>query len=249
MKDRFYFDTKGNDDEAYREAIQFACQHASNDPEIKRVILLAATKQNIGWLERLYDRRVIRDLFKGTRFKNCTPIFKIETVKTYKDTHDPEDMVITLGLDEDDIFKVDSYYGVRAIIVVPWISEKVQKWIKTWNPTELRGKVTIGNFPEPSCIVKIALKELTESINMATGINSPFDEQHAKTTILALHKYEPRLDPDVVIAHLLSNLGWDIEPAKQMGQLIKTLNAGKFFKGGHHTGLQQDYKRWKGECQ
>ena len=34
-KQRFYIATSGNDDEAYREAMQYACKLADKDPEIK----------------------------------------------------------------------------------------------------------------------------------------------------------------------------------------------------------------------
>ena len=50
-KQRFFIATSGNDDEAYREAMQYACKLADNDPEIKRVVLLVLTKQNTGWLK------------------------------------------------------------------------------------------------------------------------------------------------------------------------------------------------------
>jgi len=55
MKDRFHIDTTGNDNEAYREAMRFACQPAKDGPEIKRVILFAPTNSSTDWLERLYD--------------------------------------------------------------------------------------------------------------------------------------------------------------------------------------------------
>ena len=47
-KQRFFIATSGNDDEGYREGMQFACKLADNDPEVKRVVLLVHTKQNTG---------------------------------------------------------------------------------------------------------------------------------------------------------------------------------------------------------
>lgn len=248
-KQRFYIDTKGNDDEAYREAMQFACKHADTDPEIKKVILLAASKKNTGWLDRLYGDKVVKQLFAGSTFKDCRPVFKIETTQTYRDSHTPSEILISLGLDADDLFKIDDYYSVKAIIAIPWLKEHTETWVQTWSPKELRGNQSaVKGFPNPSCIVIKAMEELTESINMSTGITHPSDERHAKTTILALHKYEPELNGDVVASYLVRVLGWDSEYANEMRELINTLNAGRFFKGGDRTGLQHSYKRWKDEC-
>jgi hypothetical protein len=248
-KQRFYIDTKGNDDEAYREAMKFACKHADTDTEIKKVILLASSKKNTGWLDRLYGDKVVKQMFSGTTFKNCTPVFKIETTQTYNDSYTPSEIVITLGLDADDLFKIDDYNSVKAIIAIPWVKQQTEKWVQTWNPKELRGNQSaVKGFPNPSCIVIKAMEELTESINMSTGITHPSDEGHAKTTILALHKYEPELNADIVASYLVRELGWDSEYANEMKELINTLNAGRFFKGGDRTGLQHSYKRWKEEC-
>jgi len=248
-KQRFYIDTQGNDDDAYREAMQHACKLADNDKETKRVILLLLSKKNTGWFERLYNDDVVKQLFKGYQFKNCRPTFKFETKKTYYDSRQPSDIVITCSLDAEDIFKIDDYYSVKAIIAIPWLRDSIQKWVQTWNPIELRSNQgAVQAFPEPSCIVKKAMEDLTSNINMSTGISNPFDEERAKTYILALHKYEPSIDADIVGAYLVRELGWDTDNAQDVEKLIVTLNNGKYFQGGKRTGLQNPYKRWKEEC-
>ena len=248
-KKRFYIDTRANDDEAYRLAMQAACELANQDDDIKKVVLLIHTKQNTGWFERLYGSDTVKKLFTGTRFKNCKPLFKFETTRTYNDTYTPAEVVITCGLNAEEVSKVDNYYAVKAIISIPWLPEDLQKWVQTWSPTELRGKQeAVTAFPEPSCIVIKALEALSESINMTTGITHPSDERLAKTYIRSLHKYEPLLDADIVGAYLVSKLGWDTADAKEVEKLINTLNNGKFFQGGDKTGLQHHYKRWKEEC-
>ncbi|MBN2396516.1 MAG: hypothetical protein JXC36_08690 [Candidatus Atribacteria bacterium] len=248
-KRRFYIDTTGNDDEAYRFAMEFACKLAEEDPEIERVIILIHTKHNTGWFERLFGSETVKKLFAGIHFKNCKPIFRFETKKTYNDYYDPSEVVITCGLDSDDIFKIDDFTSVKAIIAIPWLKERTLKWVQTWNPIEIRGKQeAVKPYPEPSCIVKKAMEELTNSINMSTGINNPFDEEQAKTYILALHKYEPSLDENIVGAYLVRELGWETDHSKDVENLIKTLNAGKHFKGGKRTGLQHYYKYWKEQC-
>lgn len=248
-KRRFYIDTEGIDDSAYHEAIQFACKLADEDHEITRVVILVHTKQNTAWFERLYGRDVEKKLFAGTKFNDCKPLFKFETKKTYYDNYKPSEIVITCGLDSKDILKIDNFYSVKAIIVIPWLRDSLQKWVQTWNPIELRGNQNaVVAYANPTCIVIKAMSDLTRSINKTTGIRHPSDEKQAKTYILALHKYEPSLDADIVGSYLVRELGWDTDHAKDVEKLINTLNNGKYFQGGRRTGLQNYYKQWKEEC-
>lgn len=245
---RYFIDTEGNDDEAYSEAMQTACRLANENAEIKRVVILISSKGVDGWFGRLYGSETVKELYKGTKFRNCNPTFKFETQRTYKDTHKPCELIITCGLDSEDVLKIDNYYSIIGIIAIPWLRNSLNKWVQTWSAENIRGEVAAA-YPEPSCIVIKALIELTESINMSTGIHHPSDEKLAKTSILSLHKYETSIDADIVGAYLVRELGWNTKHAKDVETLINTLNKGKFFKGGTRTGLQHSYNRWKEECQ
>lgn len=247
-KQRFYIATSLNDDEAYREAMQYACYLADIDPEIKRVVLLVGTKKNTGWFERIFGIEIVKQLFEGITLKKCKPVFKLETIRTYKDKYRPSEIVITCALDSDDVLAIDVFYSVKAIIAIPWLADSLEKWLQTWNPTELRGNQQAAVYPEPSCIVKKALQDLTNRINISTGISHPSDEEQAKTLILALHENETNLDADVVGAYLVRELNWDTNHSKDIEKLITTLNNGKYFQGGRRTGLQNYYNQWKEEC-
>ncbi len=106
----------------------------------------------------------------------------------------------------------------------------------------------IKDNPEPACVVKMALEELTRSINMPTGIIDPFDNELAKTFISALHEYEPSLDEKAIGAYLVEELNWEPEHASDVENLIITLNSGLYFEGGKRIGLLNYYKSWKDQC-
>ncbi|MFI8605161.1 hypothetical protein ACIGCP_11905 [Cellulophaga baltica] len=243
-KERYYINTQGNDDEAYREAMHFALELTKKGMDAKTVILLARTKQNVGWLERLFDRQTVKKLFRGLRFENSEPLFLIKTVKTYTEYSASNDIVIGMGLDSDDLMKLDDYYDVKAIISIPWLNESIQSWVKTWSPTDLRTKEKPTAFSMPEPIVQMAMKELTSNINMSTGIRNSFDNDRAKTYIRALHKYSV-LDGEIVMAYLVRELGWDSDNATDVKKLIDTLNNGKYFKGGDKTYLKNHIKSWE----
>lgn len=248
-KTRFYIDTKGNDDQAYYEAIKFACRISEEDGTIARVTILIQSKQQNSWFERLYGKDVVKKLSEGVKFNECKPIFKFETIKTYKDYSKASEIVITCGLNVEDVLKIDDYYSVKSIIAIPWFEDGLKKWVNTWNPTEIRrNQKPLVEFTLPSCIVIKALEDLTGSINMSTGIQHTSDENKAKTYILALHKYESSIDSDIVGSYLVRELGWMTEHAKEIEKLIDTLNNGKHFQGGYRTGLKDYYEKWKEKC-
>gem|GEM_PF-650004 len=249
MNTKFYIDTEANDDKAYRLAMQFACELAKKDSNMKKIVLYIHTKQNTGWFDRLFGHEDVKRLFNGLKFNDCPVPFKLETKLTYKSAMygNASDIVICCGMDADDILKIDDYHSVKYIIAIPWLRRLTDKWIKTWNAFEISGKEHGDDekLSEPSEIVKIAMQELTDTINMSTGISHPMDNDRAKTYIRTLHKYEPELNSDIVTSYLIRELNWDTQHAKDIGKLIETLNIGKYFQGGEKTGLQNYYKRWK----
>jgi len=137
-KQRFYVDTKGDDDEAYKQAMQFGCKFADSYPEIKRVVLLINHSQDTGRFERLYGTNIVNGLVTGANFKGCKPLFKFETLKTYVDNHENSDLVITCGLDSDEVSMIDDFHSVKVIVAIPWLPNRMEKWVKTWNPKQIR---------------------------------------------------------------------------------------------------------------
>jgi hypothetical protein len=250
MNNRFYIDTHGNDDEAYQRALDFAIKLSKENDKIKNVIFLVASKNNTGWLDRIYGTDNVKKLFTG--IKQGSLLVKIETVRTYNSTYSgATDIVIACGLNSKEIFKVEDYRNVEYIIAIPWLKELTQSWINTKNPCVLKieGDDIIATeeavAAKPSEIIQKAFKELTSVINTSTGINHSMDNARAKTYIKALHKYEPELNSDLICSYLDNELDWDVRHSNDIRKLIDTLNNGKYFVGGDKTGLQNHYKRWR----
>lgn len=242
--ERYYIKTEGNDDKAYKEAMFFACELVKNGMNASTVILLAKAKGSVGWLDRLFGSVIVKKLFNGTKFENCKPTFLIQTLKTYSSFSASNDIVITMGLDAEEIMKIDDYKDVKVIIAIPWLLEFTDKWIKTWSPTELRTNKKPESFPDPNPVVKTALQELSSVINMSTGIHHSSDNNRAKTYIRALYKYS-ELNGDVVKSYLMRELRWDSDDANDMKKLIDIINDGRHFKGGDKTFLKNHIKRWQ----
>lgn len=248
-KMRFYFDSEGNDDQAYREAIAVAIELAKRDPSISRIVLLVPSRDSVGWYERIFGEGAIKGLTQGKNIADCGATITIETVKTYKDAGHSKDVVIASGLDSNEVFVLDNFYCVAAIIAIPWMRSRSEKWIRTWNPKELRESVNAyQSYPLPSCVAQEAMKNLTEAINMSTGLSHPSDNTRAKTYILALHKYEASLKGEEIFAFLVRELNWRTDHAFDLEALINTLNSGKHFQGGDRNDLKRWYDLWLGKC-
>lgn len=248
-KQRFYINTEGNADSgAKSKAIDHAIELAQTDLEISRIVLLIRSKNRDGWFKKVFDDSVMKKLFRGEKFMDCRVPIKIETIRTIRESHinKTSEIVVGFGLDSKQLFRLDDFYSIKIIILVPWLKEDVKKWVQTWNPIEISMKrEPIKTFPEPSDVIKKAMNSLTSSINMSTGISHPTDEELAKTYILALHKYEWTLDADIVGSYLVKQLNWQSNDAAKIEKLINTLNEGRYFKGGKRTGLNDYYKSWK----
>ena len=250
MNNRFYIDTHGNDDGAYDKAYKFALKLAKKDNNIKNIVFLVASKNNTGWLDRLYGESVVKQLFKGIKEVNL--LVKIETIRTYSKSYaNATDIVIACGLNSKEIFNIEDYRNVEYIIAIPWLKELAQSWITTKNPSILIVseediiEKTRNEIPKPSLIIQEAFRELTNSINTSTGISHHLDNGKAKTYVKTLHKYEPILNSDLICSYLVNDLNWEVRHSNDVRKLIDTMNNGKYFVGGDKTGLQNHYKRWK----
>lgn len=245
---RYYIDTEGNDDKAYLEAIQLAQELSNKDPEIKQAALLIHTSLSIGWFERLFEKEVVVQLFDGIAIDNRNPIFKFETKKNYNQKIISSEIIITCGLDEeDDLLKIEKSESTKFIIAIPWCRYKFQHWIDKWDPIELRSKNNPVKPRELSPIAKKAFQELTNDINIQTGITYPSDEEQAKIYLLTLYTYDAPLDGTTVKNYLVNNLNWNMDHARDMETLIKILNSKKQFTGPQRA-LIHYYLRWEKEC-
>ena len=253
MSNKYYVDIEqdGFNKKAYAKAFVFAEELAKQDSSVKRIVCYIHTKTNIGYFEPFFEQRFIKRLFEGNVIvSGFTVPLTIATQITYAKSQyvsSSNDIVIAFGMDLEDLEVLDDYYCVKYIIAVPWLKDKTMPWVRRWNAEEISGKNTSPSASASSLsdVAKVAFKDLTDSINMSTGISHPYDNSQAKTYIRALYKYEPSLQAEAVVSYLVTELGWTSMYANDVGKLISTLNHGRDFRGGTKTGLQVYYKHWK----
>ena len=244
-KIRYFNDNTGPIKEVEVLAFKKALQLCNELDNIDEVILLIHTKNNTGYLERIFETRNLNPYFKGVKLDAKYPLFKIETVRTFSDSWQKKVILICFGLRSEELSKYDDFESPKAIIAHQWKSPDIQNWAKSWGAINLDSEEKIERLPFPNKVVQEALNDLSSSINMSTGITHPMDEELCKTYLRALNKYDYNLDADEIFAYLTTELNWNSDNTNDVIKLINKLNSGGYFKGGSKTGLQSYIKDWK----
>ena len=153
-KQRFYFDLPTeNDDDAFDEAAEWACELSSKDSVINRIVFLAPHRSATSWLKRVYHEKygsdIVNQLFNGFELKPGFPIFKILLGDDYNDTIAKSDVVIVMGTASDFLPQIEEVSSVKAIIAIPTMmdSEIVVDWIEEYNPERIRNQFDLWSVP------------------------------------------------------------------------------------------------------
>jgi len=182
-------------------------------------------------------------LFSGVK---CDEIFVIlHSLKTVEDDLSEECVILAYGLTSSDLFKFENNQGVKAIIAHQWSKNEVEEWAKSIEAIEINSNLKATKTNLPDLVVQNAFIDLTDSINMSTGLGHPSDEELCKSFLRALKKYNHYLNEIEIRSFLISDLGWDSEYAEEVLKFVRKINQGKSFKGGAKTGLKKYIDKWK----
>jgi hypothetical protein len=246
-KIRFYSSNVGPVKENEIIAIQKAIEICENNLEVKKIVLLIHTQKNTGYLERIFGTRETKKFFNGFKINESLPILKTETIKTINDEYQNKIVLVTFGLRSEELYQYDNYESVVAIIAHQWSEDGVKDWAKTWSAVDILTNEQAERQKLPHKVVQNALNNLTQSINMSTGISHFSDEDLCKTYLRALFKYKYELNSVEINTYLITQLNWQADNVKDVLKLIEKLNSGSYFKGGAKTGLQYYITKWKNE--
>lgn len=244
---RFFLDTQGLKDTDAKDFILFVIELAKSKSDGARIVFVSHGFQNDGWLKKMFNDDAPKKLKKGIVISEAGLLGKFESLNTY--VAEDGDILVTLGLDSDDVLTLEDNSETVAIVAYPWSKGGVEKWARISGAIEIRSGSSATSISLPDCIVQAALTELTESINMATGISHPSDEEEAKTFIRALHGKGYRLVEVEIETFLIQNLGWEKQHANELLDIVRKINSGKTFHGGEKTGHKSYIDRWKKECE
>jgi hypothetical protein len=243
---RFYTSIDGNNDEVFEKIIQKAIEIEKQYGNIDRIVFITPSLGTIGWLETYFSpqfRLNVKNAFlKGVVIPKSNTKAYIETIKTYENTG--EEIIITLGLSSDIILSLEENANIIAIMSLPPTCDCLDKWARITNAININDEIQAESFPNPECIVSIALDDLSYKLNL-NGLPNCYDDQIAKTYLRALQKCDCKLDEDIIESYLLKSLHWTKNHTDKIIKIVKSINSGKSFHGGDKTGLKRYVDRWK----
>ena len=242
---RYYNNNQGPTKENEMLALKKALEICNEKGNIEEIVLLIHTKNNTGYIERIFETRNVKKFFNGVKIDANYPPLRIETIRTFNDDYQSKKILVAFGLRSEELYKYDDFESIVAIIAHQWVEPDVQDWAKTWGAIDLSTNEPIAKIDLPSQVVQNAFTNLSNSINMSSGITNPFDNDRCKTYIRALKKYDYEMNSQEIFSFLTTQLNWDSDNAKDVIKLIDKVNTGSYFKGGSKTGLQNHIKRWK----
>lgn len=117
-----------------------------------------------------------------------------------------------------------------AICVVPWNFEEIDSWIQGRRAVDLTAQD--AHMPEPAIrdpVVGEAMRGLTSSVNLGTGLLHPSDRAHAIETFRLLESGHHGWDPAEIERWALANT-WDIEGAGQLRAVAQGVLEGRKFR-------------------
>lgn len=143
MKKGYYIDTEGFDLEAVKAAILFACDFASKNADVNRVILCAPSKNSMIRFNKVLGERYVQSLSLKEQSIGESFIMKIETIRTYIRTNSVNsfDIVVCCGIDDKDLFKIEEHPSVNYMISIPKVWEHSEQWIHSSQAEEISGKL------------------------------------------------------------------------------------------------------------
>jgi hypothetical protein len=184
---------------------------------INRVTLVVPRKG--GWehtiVAEALGQAIAKALQKGQRVKVTDDVtMTLESSQTFRASVD-QGLLVGAHISIKDMNKLDDAWGAQAIMYLPWTDKEGQEWHATWHPETVGPKTQ--NAPPSSLLkpVEEALRELTESINLGTGLGHPSDKKHAERAFDRLRSEGHSFDPAEVRRWAQRN-GWSSNAAADL---------------------------------
>ena len=130
--------------------------------------------------------------------------------------------ILAIYCTPNDMNKIDSNSYANSIIYVSWLLEEADIWESTWYNNGLN--IVHG---EPSQQIEIlpeeitsALKRLTSTVNLSTGLAHPSDQQHAQRIFKELQEKGCKADEQAVANWAIAN-GWNARHLDDLKKLTE----------------------------
>ncbi len=243
---RFYLSDYDADDSTNGLLVHKAISIERQCGNISRIVFLSDDMSNGDWLAKLIGEASLKKLKGYAQWPGSSLAVNFENAKTYRTIDD--EILITFNLESDEILLLDDKPHINAIIALAMHQASIEKWTRITNAVNIENSIAAESYADPPCIVMKALETLTESIEMATGLDQSFDDRLAKTYLRALNTFKIHLPGEKIESYLIKHLSWTKGHAIPLIEIIRKINSGEPFEGGSKANHECHIKKWKEDC-
>ncbi len=230
---RYLFPANGPEVEPIETALALLAELCESFESPKDAILLIPAKKHIRGtsLETALGTKRTEALLKGepVRLPGGGNL-RLESQQTFQGSW-TSGIVIGVYVTRKMLDQIDSARNAAAVIVVPWTMDDVTEWGRTWNPQVLGEAPAVSEALIESRVVEEALKMLTNSVNLSTGLSHPSDRAAAVGLFRLLYRNKELYDPDSIRAWALRN-SWTPEGADQLRTVARAILDRRPLRGG-----------------
>lgn len=227
-----YVTSRGPNVDALRQGLVWLGRLTEADPAKRKAAIAIATKGQLGGtvIEEILGARACKALANGDSvlFGKATLNLITKRDRIYS-WNGP---ILAVYPSKQFLDALDDLAGVTDFMLIPWTMEEVQFWIKAWTAEEVGATGAKVEDLQLDPVVVAALKNLTESVNLSTGITHPSDRHAALDTFRILSSHRISYRPDDVRAWLVGKGGWSPRDADAVHEIAQGYLDGKRFRGG-----------------
>lgn len=223
VKPRYLVETGANSVEtAFNSLTSLCAKH-----RVARVTLVVPKKQ--GWDHSVVAKAVVKFLGQATAkalLKGAeVPLgqagltLTLESQATFSASFAPG-LIVGAHISDGEMAKIDDAPNDNAILYIPWTEVEGRRWQATWQPETIgpsTWKAPAAALPND---VEDALMQLTQSINLGTGLNHPSGKALARSVIARLQKAGHSLDPAEIKRWALRH-SWSSGAAAELETIAK----------------------------
>lgn len=135
-----------------------------------------------------------------------------------------EGPILCMWVDDKQLEPIEGL-GAPALCAIPWQRTDLENWKLARTPTDLRTGVTSKGPTAPPLLAAV-LRSLTTAVNVGTGLAHPSDKAAAIDLFQTLKSAGEPFTGQAVRA-LASQLGWQAEDARELGELADKIAEGR----------------------
>lgn len=147
--------------------------------------------------------------------------------------------ILAVWVGDDDMERIEELTPA-AICAIPWSRADLEAWKAAWAPIDLRTGRPVGEpLSISNGVVEAALKDLTNYVNLSTGLVHPDDKRAAVWTFRLLRQAGERYDQSRIRASAVRQ-GWSMKYARELAELSEKILDGRRVQARGHSPWRAD---------